>query len=448
MYSELLELYRTKKTSHVSTQHPDFYGYVVSSTGFLTRTPTFTQRLWHIHNNTFSIPLCKQCGTTVKWNNKEQAYRSFCSNACAGMFVSTQHKKQQSPPPCIICNKYVSWNSTTHSWNNTCSTKCRCLHESKLTTTAEEMFITIHNLPSDYNYRKMVTQYRPVFNKIRELTSHLPNHYQIKKRISWLCNQHTTREEHKQAQLELLGHVNVSVRYARATNNLKTLKCKECDNDRVFNVTTSRFSTFCSVECKVSWEKRKIITKLIDTMNKLFINPKEANLVFDNKLKKAGRSVIRIGEYNHSHSPVLVQCLDCNYQWKAQPTKLIGSNATGCPRCRTEMGLFGKFVDYNGIRFRSMLERDCYIYLQGWGEIHGVTIETQKKYPQSNTNHTCDFFVPELELWIEVSSIKTKPYMENIIQKHKWVIQHNHTFLFINSYKQLKEIFDGKIYME
>ena len=173
-----------------------------------------------------------------------------------------------------------------------------------------------------------------------------------------------------------------------------------------------------------------------------------SNEEFDTKLVSAKRNVIRLGDYVNSHTHLLVKCTICNHEWTAMPTKLIGKKATGCPKCRTEKGLFGQYSEYNGITFRSILEKDCYIVMKEYSDITGIAFVTQRKYPQSTTNHTCDFYVPHFKLWIEVSGIKTQKYKNGIQQKLQWVTELNEKFIFLQTPQQMKEMLYGTVFVE
>lgn len=52
------------------------YNYIISKTSFL-KSPSFTQRLYHIYNNIFNILKCK-CGNVVKFNNFQNGYYKSC----------------------------------------------------------------------------------------------------------------------------------------------------------------------------------------------------------------------------------------------------------------------------------------------------------------------------------------------------------------------------------
>lgn len=174
-------------------------------------------------------------------------------------------------------------------------------------------------------------------------------------------------------------------------------------------------------------------------------NRRHTNETFDAALLASNRGVERVGEYVDSHTHIDVSCKQCGFCWRAMPTKLVGSAATGCPRCRTEKGVYGTYVERFGIKFRSILESECYAVVDEFCVERGLSFDHQKKYPQSTTNHTCDFFIPELSLWIETSNISTTAYMTRIQQKIKWVYELEENFLLAKGPKQLKEILYGKV---
>lgn len=173
-------------------------------------------------------------------------------------------------------------------------------------------------------------------------------------------------------------------------------------------------------------------------------NTLNTNNKFDEKLQTAGRGIRRIGEYKGSHTPVEVECGVCHHRWSAKPTKLTGTRATGCPACRTSKGIFGTYVEHNGLRFRSMLESECYDVVEDYCKQHGYQFEHQKKYPQSETNHSCDFYICELRLWLEVSNIKTREYETRIQRKVAWVRDLNENFLLVRSTTDLRKVLYGK----
>lgn len=174
-------------------------------------------------------------------------------------------------------------------------------------------------------------------------------------------------------------------------------------------------------------------------------NTLNSNAQFELKLNQANRGVVRIGEYTGSHNAILVQCQACNHEWTAKPTKLTGKAATGCPKCRTKYGVFGTFVEAHGKTFRSILESKCYDVVQKFCSHQGFEFEYQKKYIQSTTNHSCDFYIVDQKLWIEVSCINTPTYHSRIQRKLNWIRELGENFLFVTSDTSLRNILYGKI---
>lgn len=58
----------------------------------------FSCRLWHVTNNTLSIPNCRShgCTDTVKWNHTKREYRKFCSTKCSNTSLQTIAKREET----------------------------------------------------------------------------------------------------------------------------------------------------------------------------------------------------------------------------------------------------------------------------------------------------------------------------------------------------------------
>ena len=272
-FNNLLEYYKTHKTNSIARMYPEFMQFIINKTPFLDNKVSCTQRLWHIYNDIYNVPLCNHCNNNiVNWDNKHQCYRQYCSIKCGSKAASIQHTKKIQPiaPTCKVCNNLVKMNSTTKTWNSCCSERCKHIDANTKQISKEEALHIANNLPSDYNYRKFTMEYRAAFNTIRELTKHLPISYQIKKRISWLNGEIKTKQEINSTIVASLGfEEGTSVRYAKNTNNLKHKQCLVCSNDRVYNKETSRYSKFCSDECKQKYKKLIKIKQLIKTLTKI-----------------------------------------------------------------------------------------------------------------------------------------------------------------------------------
>src|ERR1035437_6443535 len=76
----------------------DFLNYVVSETSFLDKnldyTPTIGQRLFHIHNNINTIPICQQCEKYAKFYRTNKGYLKSCSKKCGDGSVRMSRIKE------------------------------------------------------------------------------------------------------------------------------------------------------------------------------------------------------------------------------------------------------------------------------------------------------------------------------------------------------------------
>lgn len=66
---------------------------------------------------------------------------------------------------------------------------------------------------------------------------------------------------------------------------------------------------------------------------KCYGNIKHNNDSVDIKLQNENPSVVRIGDFLGKYVKILWECVDCNFQWKAQPQGIFAG--TGCPQCNT-----------------------------------------------------------------------------------------------------------------
>jgi len=57
-------------------------------TDFLPPAANQIQRMWHIKNNIFEIPICKKCGDPVMWSGRR--YKIFCSTECQNVYGKSQ----------------------------------------------------------------------------------------------------------------------------------------------------------------------------------------------------------------------------------------------------------------------------------------------------------------------------------------------------------------------
>jgi hypothetical protein len=127
-------------------------------------------------------------------------------------------------------------------------------------------------------------------------------------------------------------------------------------------------------------------------------------------------------------------CLICNHTWKACPDKVINSY-TGCPHCAPD-GRYGRKVIRGGKKFGSTLEYNCYQVLCQFFDKDEII--QQVRYPH-NSRMTADFVIHQATLWVEVSSIKTHKYLNNIAGKQKVVESLGNTFIFAKSPGNLRK---------
>ena len=91
------------------------YNIIIKETAFidmaLSYTPTFSQRIWHLTNNTIKIPKCQECGMEVGFYNVINGYKKCCSLKCSYGKVSNDKLKK------TLLDKYgVEFFSKTDLW--------------------------------------------------------------------------------------------------------------------------------------------------------------------------------------------------------------------------------------------------------------------------------------------------------------------------------------------
>lgn len=91
---KLVEEYPPKrKTSNVRIKYPDVFLMLKEYTNFLKDSASTSQRLWHVRNDTTSIPSCKnpECDKETNWIPKYSDYGQYCSKKC-----HNKHKTQKA----------------------------------------------------------------------------------------------------------------------------------------------------------------------------------------------------------------------------------------------------------------------------------------------------------------------------------------------------------------
>jgi hypothetical protein len=101
-------------------------------------------------------------------------------------------------------------------------------------------------------------------------TNNLPNSYQIKQRIQWLQGIITTKAEYASKKITELcplnnGHI-TTVSMARALSRSKSTTCPVCGSPRLYNSTTNRYPTHCSLACEEVSVKQRLTRKLISLL--------------------------------------------------------------------------------------------------------------------------------------------------------------------------------------
>lgn len=95
---QLADQYRGKRTSNLTRWKPPIYFKLLEWTNFLPESSTASQRLFHVEQDLFEIPKCKNCDNTVKWINayKPSRYADFCSSKCVASNEDTINKKKET----------------------------------------------------------------------------------------------------------------------------------------------------------------------------------------------------------------------------------------------------------------------------------------------------------------------------------------------------------------
>ena len=141
-----------------------------------------------------------------------------------------------------------------------------------------------------------------------------------------------------------------------------------------------------------------------------------------------GRNITLTDKYINSHTPTDWTCNLCAHTWTALPTKIL-NQYTGCPHCAdVGGGKFGRKCVVNGVKFDSMLEYHCYL------ELCKLTpcVVLQQPYPY-NKRMKCDFVIKSGTVWIEVSSLKMRSYLDRIHTKRNMIESCGFVFVFATS---------------
>lgn len=85
-----------KTAASMEKKYPKEVEMLYQQTAFLPEQAGYRQRIWHIINDIYSIPVCAACGTEVKWHHVKKSYNKFCSTKCANADPDKKNLIQQT----------------------------------------------------------------------------------------------------------------------------------------------------------------------------------------------------------------------------------------------------------------------------------------------------------------------------------------------------------------
>lgn len=153
------------------------------------------------------------------------------------------------------------------------------------------------------------------------------------------------------------------------------------------------------------------------------------------RLQKACPTVIALEDYVICGIPILHKCLVCDTEYKKLPIGKNDKPINGCRICSVPHGFHGIPTKVNNITLDSKFEAICYTTLLEIFDEKDIVI----KQRYDNLKYISDFYIPNLDLWIEVSSYNEDWYLEKIYTKRKLV----KNFIFFSDPTQIKEYFKG-----
>lgn len=69
---------------------------IKETTSFLPDNAGLVQRMWHIINETTTIPICPECGRTVSFKSIKRGYSEFCSSYCSNHSEINNEKRRKT----------------------------------------------------------------------------------------------------------------------------------------------------------------------------------------------------------------------------------------------------------------------------------------------------------------------------------------------------------------
>ena len=236
---------------------------------------------------------------------------------------------------------------------------------------------------------------------------------------------------------------NANIDQALKTRNIQRLT--NCDV-KGFQPSVSLVTWKCT-QCSLEWSSRadSIINKktgcpqcagnfayTIETLNNKLALQGRTDLLakdiingFQNKTKKKNRHGV-------------FECTTCKANWIADIHNVL-KFGYGCPTCNNNVGTKIVFEDEV---FHSKLE--FYFWKQFKDRAKKYTLVRQQRYT-SNRRLTCDYYIPELQLWIEVTGsylMKTKKYASTIEEKRRIVEERNERFVALSSFVEINNFLE------
>lgn len=254
MFEDLIEQYKTKRTSHLQRQHGELYVYLVNTTEFLPLDVSTTRRLWHHWNDVFYIPSCQMCENVVSWDVAKQQYRKYCSVECTPKPLKQTKKQLYS---CTACGVKFAGGGTTPTCSKLCTDKLRSLPALPLDIVVDQL-----RTLKFANLKQFAKREALLHASVINHTKHLGKNVSTQMRIQFLLDPHNS-EAAKQLDLKMRlqetgiktkGELNTRARY---TNNICPL-CKT--NERPYNTSSRKLSRWCS-ECTSRREEQKLRPK-------------------------------------------------------------------------------------------------------------------------------------------------------------------------------------------
>lgn len=201
--------------------------------------------------------------TATKW-------RTYCCRECMRVSQGQKVWADMPAPKCLMCDNIVK-TRTKGSWVKCCSHECAMAYDEQQLTqsalTPTDVLAMIDQLPSDYNWRAFVGEYKIHYMLIKQWTSTCPTSWQIKKRIAWLRGDIQSRSETISKDIAAIDHTGSakSVHEARAlTRGNKA--CSVCGGKRKYDRVTKKYPKFCSSQCSISNQRAVLIRRLIKVL--------------------------------------------------------------------------------------------------------------------------------------------------------------------------------------